>query len=217
MGGRADDRDRGEGDGRGRSGRRRWRWRIVGLLLGVLVAYLGVTFVQVWLASRSDQRDPTDAIVVLGAAQYDGRPSPALQDRLDHALELYRAGVAPVIVLTGANQPGDRFTEAFAGYRALRRAGVPESDLVIVDDGERTWDSLAATARVARKRGFERVTLVSHAYHDRRLQGIADELDIDANVSPVPGSSSLRRLMRETAFVAVGQVVGYGRLLRWLG
>jgi uncharacterized SAM-binding protein YcdF (DUF218 family) len=187
------------------------------VVLGLVVAYVAVTFVQVLSAARADERGPTGAIVVLGAAQYDGRPSPVLQARLDHALELYREGVAPVVVLTGAKQPGDRFTEAFAGFRYLRRAGVPEDALVIVDDGHDTWDSLAATARVLRRRGVERVTLVSDAYHDRRLQGVAGELGLEASVSPVPGTASLPRLVRETALVSVGQVVGYGRLLRWLG
>lgn len=191
--------------------------RVVGVVAVVLVGYVAVTFVQVWRAAGADDRSRTDAVVVLGAAQYDGRPSPVLRARLDHALGLYRDGVAPRIVLTGAKQPGDRFTEAFAGYRYLRRAGVPDEDLVVVDDGHSTWDSLAAMARVARRRGWERLTLVSDAYHDRRLEGIAGELGLDVTVSPVPGTSRPARLVRETGLVAVGQVVGYGRLLRWLG
>lgn len=203
--------------GEGSTGRRRVAGRVALVVLVVLVAYLAVTFVQVWMAARADERGRTDAIVVLGAAQYDGRPSPVLRARLDHALELHREGVAPTVVLTGANQPGDRFTEAFAGFRYLRAAGVDEDALVIVDDGHSTWDSLAATSRVLRRRGDTRVTLVSDAYHDRRLQGVAGELGLEASVSPVPGSASPGRLVRETGLVAVGQVVGYGRLLRWLG
>lgn len=192
----------------------RWALRLGGAALAVLVVYLGVTFVQVVLASRSDDRDPSDAIVVLGAAQYDGRPSPVLRQRLDHALDLYRDGVAPRIVLTGANQPGDRFTEAFAGYRYLAERGVPQDDLTIVDDGSSTWDSLSAADRVLAKAGAERITLVSDSYHAKRLQGIAGELGMSAGVSATGSSPSVTELLRETGLVALGQVVGYGRLLR---
>ena len=80
----------------------RWVRRFVALFLSVLFVYLGITAAQVYQASRADQRAPTDAILVLGAAQYDGKPSPALQRRLEHALALYQSGVAPRIVLTGS-------------------------------------------------------------------------------------------------------------------
>ena len=192
----------------------RWGLRLAALAGLVLVVYLGVTFVQVLSASRSDDRARSDAIVVLGAAQYDGRPSPVLRQRLDHALALYRAGVAPRIVLTGAKQPGDRFTEAFAGYRYLAEHGVPKSDLTIVDDGNSTWDSMTAADRVLSKTGADRITLVSDSYHSRRLQGIASELGMSAGVSPTGSSPTIGELLRETGLVAVGQVIGYGRLLR---
>src|SRR5690606_18975019 len=91
--------------------------RVVALGVAVLLLYLAVTAVQVQRASGQDQRRRSDAIIVLGAAQYDGTPSPALRRRLDHALDLHREGLAPQIVLTGSKQPDDRFTEAFAGFR----------------------------------------------------------------------------------------------------
>ncbi len=192
----------------------RWGLRIIGLLGVVLALYLVVTFVQVLSASRSDDRATTDAIVVLGAAQYDGTPSPVLRQRLDHALALYQDGVAPKIMLTGAKQPGDRFTEAFAGYRYLAGKGVPEDDLMIVDDGNSTWDSLAAAKRVLVDLGAQQVTLVSDSYHSRRLEGVARELGLEAGVSPTGAAPTIQELLRETGLVAVGQVIGYGRLLR---
>jgi uncharacterized SAM-binding protein YcdF (DUF218 family) len=198
-------------------GRAHWGRRIAGLALLAVVVYLGVTFVQVLSASRADDRDRSDAIVVLGAAQYDGRPSPVLRQRLDHALELYRAGVAPRIVLTGSKQPGDRFTEAYAGYRYLAAKAVPRGDLTIVSDGTSTWDSLKAADRVLSKAGAERITLVSDSYHSRRLDGVAGELGMTAGVSPTGGSPTIPELLRETGLVAVGQIVGYGRLLRLAG
>jgi vancomycin permeability regulator SanA len=192
----------------------RWGLRLAAVLGAAIVVYIGVTFVQVLSASRADDRSPSDAIVVLGAAQYDGRPSPVLRQRLDHALELYEAKVAPRIVLTGANQPGDRFTEAFAGYRYLAERGVPKDDLTIVDDGSSTWDSMVAADRVLSKLHADRITLVSDSYHSRRLEGIASELGMRAGVSPTGAKPTFPELVRETGLVALGQVLGYGRMLR---
>ena len=130
--------------------RRRWgRWlsRAVLVVLVLLAAYVAVTFVQVYRASRHDGARAADAIIVLGAAQYDGTPSPVLQDRLDHALALYEDGLADHIVLTGGRQEGDRFTEATAGYNYLRDQGVPDEALMKEVDGTSTWESLRASAR----------------------------------------------------------------------
>jgi uncharacterized SAM-binding protein YcdF (DUF218 family) len=122
--------------------------------------------------------------------------------------------VAPRIVLTGANQPGDRFTEAFAGYRYLAERGVPKDDLTIVDDGSSTWDSMVAADRVLSKLHADRITLVSDSYHSRRLEGIASELGMRAGVSPTGAKPTFPELVRETGLVALGQVLGYGRMLR---
>lgn len=191
--------------------------RIALAALVVLVLYLVATFVQVVAASRQDDVSRSDAIVVMGAAQYNGTPSPVLQERLDHALELYRDGVAPRIVLTGGKQAGDRFTEAYAGYRYLTQKGVPTEDLVVVTDGNSSWDSLRAAERVLAREDADRVTLVSDSYHSARLKGIAGELGMDAAVSPTGAAPTVPELLRETGLVAVGRVIGYGRLLRLSG
>jgi vancomycin permeability regulator SanA len=194
------------------SRRPRWLLRLVGVALLVALAYVVVIGVQVVLASRQDQREQVDAIVVLGAAQYDGTPSPALQGRLDRALELYDDGLAPQIVLTGSKQEGDRFTEAFSGYRYLTEQGVPEAVLTIVDDGASTYESLAAARRVLSEQGADRVLLVSDRYHNRRLQGIARELGMEPYVAPTDGWPTVRQLVGETGRVAVGELIGYRRL-----
>jgi uncharacterized SAM-binding protein YcdF (DUF218 family) len=183
----------------------------------VVVGYVGLTFLQVLLAAGEDDRSPADAIVVLGAAQYDGRPSPVLAGRLDHALELWQERVADVIVTTGSNQPGDRFTEGFAGFEYLRFAGVPEEQILVVTDGDSTWEQLAATARVLRNEGLDRAVLVSDPYHALRLRQIADQVGLDAAVSSTDGGSSIRQLVRETAAVSLGRVLGYRRVDNWLG
>lgn len=196
----------------------RWSRRRIGVvsavglfLLGFL--YVATTFVQVWWASRSDDARPVDAIVVLGAAQYDGRPSPVLEARLDTALQLYREGLAPVIVTTGSNQEGDRFTEGFTGFTYLRDQGVPESDLRIVVDGTNTFEELSATANVMRDEGLgDEVLLVSDPYHSLRAVEIAREVGLDAWFSPTDLDSSFRQLVRETAGVSLGRLVGFRRV-----
>ncbi|MGH9209502.1 MAG: YdcF family protein [Acidimicrobiales bacterium] len=194
-------------------GRRRLVLRIV--LVAVLAGfvYLAVTFGQVWWVSRRDGAREADAAVVLGAAQYDGRPSPVLQDRLDHALGLYEDGLVSVVVVTGGQQEGDRFTEGQVGYLYLRDHGVPDSDILIEDQGTNTWESLAAAARILRNRDLTRAVLVTDGYHALRVTAIADELGLDASVSPSRRGGSVRELLEETGAVAVGRIVGFRRLV----
>jgi vancomycin permeability regulator SanA len=195
--------------------RRRWVRRLALAVLALVAVYLAYVVVSVVAASRSDQRDATEAIVVLGAAQYDGTPSPVLQQRLDHARDLYEEGVAPRIVLTGSKQEADRFTEAYAGFRYLLGEGVPEEDMAVVTDGASTYESLVATARVLREEGIDRVTLVSDGYHNRRLKGIASEVGLDATVSPSTSGGSPPELVREMGLVAAGELIGFRRLERF--
>jgi uncharacterized SAM-binding protein YcdF (DUF218 family) len=200
-----------------------WPWRRL-LRIGVRVAigvvvvavlYVAVTFVQVWQISRQDHAKPAQAIIVLGAAQYDGTPSPVLANRLDHAAELYAAGIAPLIVVTGGKQEGDRFTEAEAGANYLEQEhGVPGDAIERETTGSNSWESLASAARFLRADGITDVVLVSDPYHAMRIDGIAAELGLDAVVSPADGSSSLGQLLRETAAVSIGRIIGYDRLVR---
>jgi uncharacterized SAM-binding protein YcdF (DUF218 family) len=191
--------------------------RLVALVVVLLGAYVGVTFVQVWRASTDDGARPAQAIVVLGAAQYDGRPSLVLRDRLDHAHELWQEGLAPLIVVTGGRQEGDRFTEAASGYSYLRDRGVPDDALLREESGKNTWEQLAASSRFLRERGINDVLLVSDGYHAKRLQVIADELGLDASVSPsasrLSSTSRIRALVRETGAVSISRVIGYRRLV----
>jgi uncharacterized SAM-binding protein YcdF (DUF218 family) len=187
--------------------------RVVAVVLAAGLVYLGVTFVQVWAASRSDSVKPAEAIVVLGAANYDCEPSPVLRHRLDHALALYNDDIAPVIVTTGGKQVGDRCTEAAAGADYLRAEGVPDDNLLLEDQGRNSWESLAASARILRDRDMTEVVLVTDGYHALRVRAIADELGLDAVVSPSGGGASARELLKETGAVAVGRIVGFRRLV----
>ncbi|HEY9556303.1 MAG TPA: YdcF family protein [Acidimicrobiales bacterium] len=204
-----------------RTRRRRWprrAARAVVVLAALAVVYVGVTFVQVYRAKDHDGARAADAIIVLGAAQYDGRPSRVLQDRLDHALELYEEGLADKIVLTGGRQAGDRFTEATAGYNYLRGKGLTDDALLREVHGSNTYESLAASARFLRERGLTSVVLVTDGYHAFRVGAIANDLGLDAAVSPsgtrLSGSSELRHVLRETAAVSVGRIIGWNRLFR---
>lgn len=185
-------------------------------LVVLLVGYVGATFVQVIVYSGHDNRGPKDAIVVLGTAQYDGRPSPAFARRLNHALELWQQGAAPLVITTGSKLPGDRFTEGFSGFRYLLGQGVPESALLLVSDGVSTWEQLAATARVLDARGLSSVIAVSDPYHSLRLAQIADEVGLSADLSPTAVEPTFRQLARETVAVSLGRVLGYRRVHNWL-
>jgi uncharacterized SAM-binding protein YcdF (DUF218 family) len=190
----------------------------LGFLLLVFL-YLSVTFVQVWMASRRDEARPSDAIVVLGAAEYDGRPSPVLAARLDHAILLYEGGIAPVIVVTGGKEPGDRFTEAGASAAYLHKHAIPDHAILRETTGRTSWESLEAAARFLEEGDMKRVVLVSDPYHSARIKAIAHEVGLDAvtsptRTSPIKGTAAFKRLLGETLRVAAGRLFGYGRLDR---
>jgi len=221
--GRSEGADHGRAPDRARSGRiahrRRSGWRrwLIRLALLAVPVYLLVTLAQVWAATRWDDRTRSDAIVVMGAAQYDGRPSPVLRARLDHALELYRDGVAPRVVVTGSKRPGDRVTEAYAGLAYLMKRGVPEQSIVVVDDGSSTVESLGASGRVLHRMGVDEVTIVSDAYHSFRLVGIAEEEGLVARISPTDTPYGTGQLLKEWAVVSASRLLGYQRMVRWFG
>lgn len=192
--------------------------RVVAAIVGLVVLYLAVTLGQVWWTSRRDQARPTEAIVVLGAAQYNGRPSPVLRARLDHAADLWRRHLAPLIVVTGGRQPGDRFTEASASADYLITHGVPDAQILREVSGRTTWESLAAAARFLRQRGIDKVLLVSDPFHSERLIAVAGELSLHGyasptRTSPIRGWSALPYFGRETFAVAAGRIVGFRRLV----
>lgn len=190
--------------------------KLVVALLAAAVLYLGVTFAQVWLAARNDQARPAEAIVVFGTAQYNGVPSPVLAARLDHAIELYEKDLAPVIVVTGGNQPGDQFTEATASANYLIERGVPDEDVLREVSGTTSWQSLAAAANFLDDRQITDVLLVSDPFHSLRIRAMASELGLDGHssptkTSPIRGMTEARYMARETVAVAVGRIVGFRR------
>jgi uncharacterized SAM-binding protein YcdF (DUF218 family) len=193
--------------------------RVVVLAAMIGAVYFVVTFVQVWQAARSDDRRPSQAIVVLGAAQYNGHPTAVLRARLDHAADLFREHVAPMVVVTGGKQPGDRFTEATVGADYLHSRGVPESGILRETTSRSSWESLEAASRILRARNARKVVLVSDPFHSLRIKLIAQELGLDAvtsptRTSPIRGLDEWRRFFTETLRVMAGRVIGWGRLAR---
>jgi uncharacterized SAM-binding protein YcdF (DUF218 family) len=189
------------------------------VVLAVAVTYFGATFVQVWRAGRVEGARPAEALVVLGAAQYNGRPSPVLRARLNHVADLYSRGFAPLVVVTGGRATGDRFTESAASANYLHRQGVPDEAILREAGGRNSWESLAASARFLRQRGIRDVVLVSDPFHAARIAAIAGELGLDAatsptRTSPIGGVDEFRHLLVETAQVGLGRIVGYRRLVR---
>ena len=168
--------------------RRRHLRQTAGLLgLAGAIAYT-VALVMVLVTSQHDQRRPVDAIVVLGAAQYNGRPSPVLRARLDHALGLYREGLAPLIVVTGGVGPGDTTSEAIVGRRYLMAHDVPATAVVAQPQGRSTAASMTAVAGWLRGRGLRRVLLVSDPFHMFRLRLEARRTALEAYTSPTESS-----------------------------
>ena len=186
-------------------------------VVGLVVVYLAVTFVQVWMASREDDASrKAQAIVVFGAAQYNGRPSAVLKARLDHAVDLYRRGIAKTIVVTGGRQPGDNFTEATASADYLHTKGVPDDDILREVSGQSSWQSLAATTAFLKVRNIDDVVLVSDPFHSLRITNMASELGLHATASPtrtspITGFDATQYMGRETLAVAVGRIVGFRR------
>ena len=176
----------------------RWGGRLIAL---AALMYAGL-FGWVYWVSRQDQREAADAIVVLGAAQYNGRPSPVLKARLDHALALYREGLAPLVVVTGGIGPGDRMSEATVGHKYLR-SQIPDSAIIVRPDGRTTEESMRSVAEWMREREVARVLLVSDPFHMARLRLEARHADLEAFVSPTRTSPIKAGSRTEAGYLAV--------------
>ena len=182
------------------------------VLLLTAAAYLA-SFAAVLVVSRQDQRVPSDAIVVLGAAQYNGRPSPVLRARLDHGAELYRAGLARYVVVTGGIARGDHQSEAVVGHRYLISLGVPDSVIIVQPTGRTTDESMRAVAGWLQEHDLNEVLLVSDPFHMLRLRLEAGRAGLTPHTSPTATSpisasaaSELRYLAEEALKVPVAWV-----------
>jgi uncharacterized SAM-binding protein YcdF (DUF218 family) len=178
------------------------RRRFVAAAACTIVLALGwaAVVVAVALAGAHDQATTADAIAVLGAAQYNGRPSPVFRARLDHAAALYQRGLAPVVLVTGGVGSGDTISESEVGRRYLVRAGLPESAVVALPAASSTAASLHGVAQWFTGKDSRRVLLVSDGFHMLRLQIIAGRLGLVAFTSPAPNSPIRSNPRRNAAY-----------------
>ena len=174
---------------------------VVIVLIGLGVLAWAAVVVAVAVTGSRDQRTSSDAIAVLGAAQYNGRPSPVFRARLDHAATLYRLGLAPVVLVTGGIGAGDTLSEAEVGRSYLIGRGVPQAAAVALPAGTDTYASMAEIAGWFRGRGSRRVLLVSDAFHMLRLRILAGRRDLVAFSSAAPTSPIRASSRRHTAYL----------------
>ena len=173
------------------------------------------TSLGIWWTARQDSRPASDAIVVLGSAQYNGVPSSIFEARLEHALELYEEGVAPVIVTVGGKATGDQFSEAEAGREYLADAGVPDDALLAVQEGVDTLESMRAVATQFDDRGWDTAVLVTDPWHAMRAERMAEDAGMEVTSSPTrqgpavqTRTTQFRYILRETAAYLLYRVTG---------
>jgi uncharacterized SAM-binding protein YcdF (DUF218 family) len=184
---------------------------VAAAVVAVLLVVAG-TAVSIWWTARQDDRPRSDAIVVLGASQFDGRPSSVFKARLQHARALWEDGVAPRVVTVGGGRPGDRTTEAEAGAAFLEERGV---DVVAVPEGRNTLESLEAVEVLMAEQGWSSAVLVTDPWHSLRSRTMARDQGIDAETSPTRAGPSVRTrgtqvryIARETAAYLYYRVLG---------
>lgn len=191
-------------------------FKILGALCVAVVLYYLVTLLQVWLTSRQYDAHAAGAIVVMGAAQYDGVPSPDLQARLNEALLLERQGYAHLIAVTGNKQTGDQFTEAQASERYLQLHGISPADIVEAG-GDDTWQNLADAAPLLKARHATTVLVVTDPFHEDRSMAVASDVGLrpsptPTQTSPISGWSTVPYFLKEALGVSIGRIVGYQHL-----
>jgi uncharacterized SAM-binding protein YcdF (DUF218 family) len=169
------------------------------VLAAVAAWLISVLSVVVWGAR--DMARPADAIVVLGAAQYAGRPSPVLKARLDHAIGLWKRGLAKRMVLTGGRGTGDTISEAAVGRRYVMKAGVADSAILLENEGRTTEASVEAVSGIMDEEQLERAILVSDPFHMLRLQVLAKRYGVESVTSPTRTSPISANRLEAMAYV----------------
>jgi uncharacterized SAM-binding protein YcdF (DUF218 family) len=178
----------------------------VALVVGIAAVTLalpGGAVAEVYRWAGTDDRAPTDAIVVLGAAQYQGAPSPVLANRLAHAHELVLGGTSDTIITVGGFQPGDITSEAQTGKEELVAEGLRRRQVIALPFGENTEESIRAVAAIAGAQGIDSITIVTDPAHSARAHALASAMGLQARVSPTeegPGTAITGEyLLREAA------------------
>lgn len=173
--------------------------RLVAVAVAAVLLTVAGTAVSIWWTARQDDRPRSDAIVVLGASQFDGEPSSVFKARLQHARVLWEDGVAPRVVTVGGSRPGDRTTEAEAGAAFLEERGV---DAVAVPEGRNTLESLEAVEALMAEQGWSSAVLVTDPWHSLRSRTMARDQGIEAETSPTRAGPSVRTRGTQVRYIA---------------
>ena len=189
--------------------------RLVLVVIVAMLAYPAWLAFRVWNQSHNDEVRGADAIVVLGAAQYNGKPSPVLKARLDQAAYLWEQELSDFFIVTGGKQEGDRFTEAQAAHMYLEQQGVPPENILEEDKGTTTLESLEEVRDIATARGIDSVLLVSDPLHSERIKRMAHDLGFDeAYTSPASyvdlnrsRETKVKQLIREVGSLMVYEIL----------
>jgi uncharacterized SAM-binding protein YcdF (DUF218 family) len=171
--------------------RRRGRWslRLIVLAVAALFAFVASASIRIIRTASLQELQPADAIVVFGAAEYSGHPSPVFRARLDHGLDLFRHGVAPVLITTGGAAGDPHFSEGGVGRDYLMHRGVPERNLIAETQGRDTAESAVRVAVIMRANGLRSCVAVSDAYHVFRIRKLLQREGIgQVYVAPRPDS-----------------------------
>jgi uncharacterized SAM-binding protein YcdF (DUF218 family) len=198
----------------------KWAIRVFIALMAIMILYIGITAAQVWMTSRQHFDGHADAILVFGTAEYDGVPSPDLKARLDQALDLYRAGRAPLVAVTGGRLAGDVYTEAEVSSAYLREHGVPAS-AIISGGGSDSYENVQSVAPQLNQHGVKTVLVATDPFHEDRAMAVASTFGFSPSpdptqTSPITGWATVPYFIRETFAVAAGRLVGYGTLSQLL-
>jgi uncharacterized SAM-binding protein YcdF (DUF218 family) len=189
--------------------------RVAGAAVLAFVLLVASTGLAIWWTARQDSRPASDAIVVLGTAQYNGVPSSIFEARLEHAVALYEDGVAPVIVTVGGKADGDQFSEAEAGQAYLSEQGVPDDALLAVPEGVDTLESMRAVSTAFGEHGWTSAVIVTDPWHAMRAERMAEDAGMEAESSPTrqgpavqTRATQFRYILRETAAYLLYRVTG---------
>lgn len=174
-------------------------------IFGIFLLTFGLLFFRIYQTSKLDLAAKADAIAVLGAAQYAGKPSPVFQARLDHAAELYERDRAPFIITTGGTHPGEKFSEGEVGKMYLIKKSVPAEKIISDEESLTTRENIERIAEIAREKNFQKIILVSDPFHMYRALTLAEDFEIEALPSPTRTSPisenrwlEIRYMLRET-------------------
>lgn len=187
---------------------RRWWLPLLILIVVAALLFFGITAIQIVQSASQQEDHPADAIVVFGAAEYSGRPSPVLKARLDHALDLFHRGLAPVVITTGGAASDPVYSEGGVGKDYLMRHGVPERSLIAETQGRDTSESAVRVATIMRANGLRSCIAVSDAYHVFRIRRLLEH----EGISPVyiaPRTDSRPRSALQRAAAVTREATSY--------